>query len=172
LLVPLVLTVLAQPGPSYPCNCAAHEAPQDSRVGDPAGFGPHVQRPSRLTGANASLRSADVSAIVSTQRTEQGREDALTNHLMEEVALLTAEQVAERLGCEVQTVNEKAAAHQLPAVKYGRSWRFPVEALNQHLAEQALEHVSQRRRHPKSVPVASPASGRPDLTILVRVVVP
>jgi len=40
--------------------------------------------------------------------------------LVEELALFTAEQVAERLGCEVQTVNEKAAAHQLPAVKYGR----------------------------------------------------
>jgi excisionase family DNA binding protein len=96
----------------------------------------------------------------------------LTNHLVEELALLTAEQVAERLGCEVQTVNEKAAAHQLPAVKYGRSWRFPVEALNQHLAEQALEHVRQPRRHARAVPAASPASARPDLTKLVRVVDP
>jgi excisionase family DNA binding protein len=91
---------------------------------------------------------------------------------MGELALLTAEQVAERLGCEVQTVNEKAAAHQLPAVKYGRSWRFPIEALNQHLAEQALEHVRQPRCQAKSVPAASPASGRPDLTKLVRVVDP
>lgn len=85
-----------------------------------------------------------------------------------DLALLTPEQVAERLGCETETVNAKAAARELPAVKFGRSWRFPVEAMNRYLAEQALEHVRQPRVRTRPEPVQMPSSGRPDLTKTVR----
>ncbi|WP_454731877.1 MULTISPECIES: helix-turn-helix domain-containing protein [Cupriavidus] len=89
-------------------------------------------------------------------------------HLIE---ALTSDQVAEALGCERQHVNELAAAGKLPGVKYGRSWRFPVSALKQYLAERALENVA-----PKQYEQAKPAQkgrGRAkplmDLTQTVRV---
>lgn len=86
-----------------------------------------------------------------------------------DLALLTPEQVAERLGCETDTVNAKAAAHELPAIKYGRSWRFPVEAMNRYLAEKALEHVRAPRAKPADDKVVDLNSGRPDLSKVVRV---
>lgn len=60
--------------------------------------------------------------------------------------VVTAEDLAEILGCTLQVVNEKAAAGDLPGVKYGRSWVFTRQALMQRLAEKALEEAARRRQ--------------------------
>jgi excisionase family DNA binding protein len=88
----------------------------------------------------------------------------------EMIDALTPEAVAEALGCEVQHVNELAAAQKLPAVKFGRSWRFPVAALNQYLARRALEHVEAKPPTMRAVRTAKGASRPlPDLTKTVSV---
>ncbi|MEZ2293061.1 helix-turn-helix domain-containing protein [Variovorax sp. RCC_210] len=52
--------------------------------------------------------------------------------------ILNKDQVAQLLDCEPSTVEEKARNHELPAVKIGRSWLFPRQALMQRLNEMAL----------------------------------
>lgn len=83
--------------------------------------------------------------------------------------VLTPEQAAEALGCEPQHVNELAAQRKLPAVKYGRSWRFPVAAMNQFLAQRALDHIanSAATATPQPTPMPKPIGRRrslPDLS--------
>lgn len=58
--------------------------------------------------------------------------------------ILDEAQVAALLGCEATTIQEKARQGLLPAVKYGRSWRFPREALLKVLNEQALDNKPTR----------------------------
>ncbi|MCW7541468.1 helix-turn-helix domain-containing protein [Aquabacterium sp. A7-Y] len=93
---------------------------------------------------------------------------------------LTAEQVAPALGCEIDTLNELAARRRVPAVKFGRSWRFPAAAMNQYLVELALRHVERpdgsgtptRKATPTVILVPKPAKQKiklPDLTRAVRV---
>lgn len=55
--------------------------------------------------------------------------------------ILTEEEVAELLGCTVETVQEKARTSVLPAIKFGRSWRFPRGALLHRLDQLALAPV-------------------------------
>ena len=55
--------------------------------------------------------------------------------------LLTAEQAAELLGCEAETVKDKLASRKLPGVKFGREWRIPARALLDHLDELARENL-------------------------------
>lgn len=52
--------------------------------------------------------------------------------------ILNKDEVATLLDCEPSTVEEKARNHELPAVKIGRSWLFPRQALMQRLNEMAL----------------------------------
>ena len=52
--------------------------------------------------------------------------------------ILTKEQVAELLQCDVLTLEDKARNGELPGLKVGRSWVFPREALLQRLNEMAL----------------------------------
>ena len=81
--------------------------------------------------------------------------------------VLTPEQAAEALGCEPQHVNDLAVQRKLPAVKYGRSWRFPVAAMNQFLAQRALDHIAGAAEAPSPTPMPKPVSrGRklPDLS--------
>lgn len=81
--------------------------------------------------------------------------------------VLTPEQAAEALGCEPQHVNELAVQRKLPAVKYGRSWRFPVAAMNQFLAQRALDHIAGAAPTPPATPMPKPAARRrnlPDLS--------
>lgn len=52
--------------------------------------------------------------------------------------ILNAAEVAEMLDCDERTVQEKARTGELPAVKFGRSWRFPRVALLQVLNDMAL----------------------------------
>lgn len=88
---------------------------------------------------------------------------------------LTPEQLAEALGCTADRINELAAAKALPAVRYGRSWRFPVTAVNNFLAEQAMNHVQGKKQHarptnpgPSNPERLNPSNGRrrplPDLS--------
>ena len=52
--------------------------------------------------------------------------------------VLNENEVAEILDCEPATVKEKARNGELPAVKFGRSWRFPRSALMEALHQKAL----------------------------------
>ena len=52
--------------------------------------------------------------------------------------VLNEHEVAEILDCEPATVKEKARNGELPAVKFGRSWRFPRSALMEALHQKAL----------------------------------
>lgn len=88
--------------------------------------------------------------------------------------ILSAEEVATQLGCQPQQINALAAAHALPAVKFGRSWRFPAAALNVFLNQQAMAHVSQPApvSGTSSTPRRYPAKrrGPVDLSQTVKVV--
>ena len=55
--------------------------------------------------------------------------------------LLDSEEVANALGCTADHINDLASRHQLPAVKFGRSWRFPISAMKEHLACLARKHL-------------------------------
>lgn len=57
------------------------------------------------------------------------------------LALLTPDEAAAALGCEISTVEDKLRAGKLPGVKLGKSWRLPVDALRQHLAAQAMKNL-------------------------------
>lgn len=87
--------------------------------------------------------------------------------------LLTAEQLAEQLGCEPDHVKLLASKHQLPAVKFGRSWRFPPAALTEFLNDQALRNLEQVNVHqkeplPPRVARWGPRKPIPDLTKTVQ----
>jgi excisionase family DNA binding protein len=73
---------------------------------------------------------------------------------MSALDVLTSEQAAEALGCKPQHLDALAAQHAVPAVKYGRSWRYPVAAFNQYLVKQALEHIETPAPAPAATPLA------------------
>jgi len=69
--------------------------------------------------------------------------------------LLTLDDVAKSLDCAPETISAKLAAHELPGVKVGRSWRIPVQALIEHLNAEARRNVrSSKQSAAPSVPVA------------------
>lgn len=68
--------------------------------------------------------------------------------------LMTPAEVAEALDCTPETVNAKLAAHELPGVKVGRSWRIPRAALIEHLNAEA-------RRNVRAQAPAAPAAQAP-----------
>lgn len=76
------------------------------------------------------------------------------------IKVLKAAEAAELLDCEVATLCERAACGDLPAVKVGRSWIFPAEALERRLNELATEQAERRRtpRHPASQGRRNPPS--------------
>lgn len=77
------------------------------------------------------------------------------------LAVLKADEAAALLDCEVETVNARAAAGELPGLKVGRSWIFPVRALEDRLNEMALEEAAKRRAPVKPQAVSyPPPSGR------------
>lgn len=65
--------------------------------------------------------------------------------------VLDENEVAAILDCQPLTVQEKARNGELPAIKYGRSWRFPRVALLDALNRQALQHTTHK---PKPTPKA------------------
>jgi excisionase family DNA binding protein len=60
--------------------------------------------------------------------------------------LLTAEEVAELLGCTAVTASQALVAGDLPGVKYGVGWRVPESALHQALHKQAMREAADRRK--------------------------
>lgn len=61
--------------------------------------------------------------------------------------VMTKEQVAEMLECEVLTIEDKTRAGELPGVKIGRTWVYPRAALLQRLNEMALSLKENRADH-------------------------
>lgn len=59
--------------------------------------------------------------------------------------VLDESEVAKLLDCEPRTVQEKARTGQLPAIKFGRSWRFPKDALLQALNNLAIANRTSNR---------------------------
>lgn len=82
------------------------------------------------------------------------------------LSLLTSEQVAEALGCEVAHVNTMAATHKLPGVKLGRSWRFPESALMRFFDEQATANLTRPASAPSVVTFKKPQRGKPRLDLM------
>lgn len=80
--------------------------------------------------------------------------------------VLDADGVAALLDCAPETINRLAREGELPGVQFGRSWRFPREALLDVLNRKALEHTVRPRpeRRPQAVvtPIA-PAPRPPSL---------
>ena len=62
--------------------------------------------------------------------------------------VLNAEEVAQALDCDVDTVNRRAASGDLPGIKIGRSWAFPVQALEDCLNEMARVQMKTRKCTP------------------------
>jgi len=69
--------------------------------------------------------------------------------------VLNEAEAAELLDCEPSTVQEAARRGELPAVKFGRSWRFPRGALLQALDLKAMANMTrQPATKPKAVHIA------------------
>lgn len=60
-------------------------------------------------------------------------------------AVLDVDQVAKLMRCEPATVQEHARAGDLPGIKWGRDWVFPLGALLRVLDELALQEAARRR---------------------------
>jgi excisionase family DNA binding protein len=55
--------------------------------------------------------------------------------------LLNAEETAEYLGLQVDTIYKKSRLRELPSVKVGRALRFDVEALRRFVEEHTIETI-------------------------------
>lgn len=60
--------------------------------------------------------------------------------------ILTEAEVAAMLDCEPSTVQTLAREAKIPAIKAGRSWRFPRQALIDSLNAQAMDRVATREQ--------------------------
>lgn len=63
--------------------------------------------------------------------------------------IMNADQLAEILGCEVETVHERTNAGDLPGIKFGRSWCYPLEAVKPWLCELAKTEALERKSNKK-----------------------
>lgn len=83
--------------------------------------------------------------------------------------ILNEIEVAELLACEPSTVQTMAREGELPAVKFGKHWRFPRAALLEVVNRRALENTTPK---PKATPravlrnVPGRRHTRPDLAAL------
>jgi excisionase family DNA binding protein len=55
--------------------------------------------------------------------------------------LLKAEEAAEYLGIQVDTVYKKSRLREIPSVKVGRALRFDVEALQRFIEKHTIETI-------------------------------
>lgn len=76
-----------------------------------------------------------------------------------EPRVLSESDVAQLVGCEPETVQEKARLGILPGLKLGKSWVFPAGALARVLDELALEEAAKRRK-PAPEPAATAVGGK------------
>lgn len=74
--------------------------------------------------------------------------------------VLDESEVAELLDCEPSTVQESARRGELPAVKFGRSWRFPRTALLEALHTKALANKPKAAAPAKAVALRPVSAGR------------
>ncbi len=70
---------------------------------------------------------------------------SITNHETKGVVpvsrVMNVDEVARYLGVVPDTIYRKARRGEIPAVKMGKIWRFPKEALDQWLNDSALATV-------------------------------
>ena len=62
--------------------------------------------------------------------------------------IMTVEEVAKYLTLVPDTIYRKARAGEIPAVKMGKCWRFPREAIDKWLNDKAMEnnHFKERKK--------------------------
>ena len=65
--------------------------------------------------------------------------------------VLDETEVAALVDCEPKTIQEKARLGELPAIKFGRSWRFPRAALLDALNDLAKANKPKPTPAPKAV---------------------
>ncbi len=85
--------------------------------------------------------------------------------------ILDEAEVAALLACEPSTVQAMAREGELPAVKFGKHWRFPRAALLEVVNRRALENTAPKpRAQPRAVLRQVPAkrNQRPDLSGLCQ----
>jgi hypothetical protein len=70
--------------------------------------------------------------------------------LLNGLRILNAQEVALALDCDIDTVNRRAASGDLPGIKIGRSWAFPIQALEDCLNEMARLQMKTRKGPVKS----------------------
>lgn len=77
--------------------------------------------------------------------------------------VLSVQQLADELDCTPQTISDRCHAGELPAIKYGRSWKLPAAALLAHLNAEAAANVrrppSARAKPLAPAPVVIQAAG-------------
>jgi len=79
-------------------------------------------------------------------------------------AILSVDQVATMLGCTARGVRERARRHELPGLKFGHDWRFPHQALVEHLNAAALAAAADRPAPKAPAPaISAPAGASPAL---------
>lgn len=97
-------------------------------------------------GASDRTTVPDRQANESSTPTRPGRS---SHSVMPSVAgtlrIMNASEVAVALDCDVDTVNRRAAMGDLPGIKIGRSWAFPVNALEDCLNEMARLEMRSRK---------------------------
>lgn len=74
--------------------------------------------------------------------------------------ILTTDEVADLLQCDVVTVEGKLRRGELPGIKPGRSWMCPRVALLDVLNQQARENIAIRPAALPTVAVTKPQRGR------------
>jgi excisionase family DNA binding protein len=67
--------------------------------------------------------------------------------------ILTEAEVAALLDCEPSTAQAMAREGKVPAIKAGRSWRFPKQALIEALNDQARQNMTREAPTPRAVKV-------------------
>jgi hypothetical protein len=67
------------------------------------------------------------------------------------IEVLEPDEVARIMRCSVTTVERRARTGDLPGLKFGDGWVFPVEALRERLSELAKEEAAKRRKPAKGL---------------------
>ena len=74
--------------------------------------------------------------------------------------ILTTDEVADLLQCDVATVENKLRQGELPGIKPGRSWMCPRVALLEVLNQQAHQNITVRPSRQPTVAATAPRRGR------------
>lgn len=74
--------------------------------------------------------------------------------------VLSPEEMAQLLDCEVSTVDDKLRAGLLPGVKMGRSWVCPRSALMQALHDEAMKNLGAKKLSGQVVSINEPKTKR------------